>query len=101
MAAFLTGLAVYGGLLLLASAPLLFMTRRLGRPKISRGFLMTAAVVAVLSAATAAGSAKLVAQCEAVGNSNCIDSGGAGFQLLLVGGYAVIALTTAVILYRE
>jgi hypothetical protein len=63
--------------------------------------LVAAAVVSVLCALVAAGSERLVDQCEAAGNLDCVDFGGTGLQLLFVAGYGVPALVRAFLLARE
>jgi hypothetical protein len=49
----------------------------------------------------AASSARLVNQCEAAGNPDCLDFGSTGIQMLFLGGYGLAVLLTAYLIQRD
>jgi hypothetical protein len=97
----LTTFLVVGGGLLLAAVPVFLVGRVRNEPRLVRSFGLGAIAVAILCAAIAAGSERQVAQCLEAGNSDCIDSGAAGLQLVIVVIYVIAAWSTAWLTYRE
>ncbi len=103
MVTFLVALVIFTGILLVVSIPLLLVARRDGRFDTIRKFLVGAGVVGLLCAIGSATSDALVNKCTDAGNSSsaCIDAGTTGFQVLLVGGYAVAAWTKTYLIHND
>lgn len=101
MATFLAAFFLVTGLLLVCGVPVFVLAWRKGRTKTARRFLVAAAVLGLFSAAVAAASERLENQCQAAGNTNCIDYGVSGSLLIVVVGYLIVSLATAVMLSRE
>ncbi len=91
----------FGVAALVLGIPLFLMARRKGRPEVFRKFVIGAAGIGLFCGLIAAGSEKLVNQCEVAGNSTCIDFGGAGFQVFALVGYALVAFGSAQYLRHE
>ena len=83
------------------AAPLLFIARRRGRDELVRKFLIAGAVVAALTALIGASSDELVRKGFAAGNTGCVDFGSSGFRMLLMGGYILVALGEAYLVYQD
>jgi hypothetical protein len=98
---FITSLVMFGGLLIALAAPLLYMAWRRENLATARNFLIGAGVVAILCSVLAAVSERQVLQCLDAGNSDCVDSGAAGMQLLLIGLFAVAAWFNAFFMWRD
>jgi uncharacterized membrane protein len=98
---FITSLVMFGGLLIALAAPLLYMAWRRERLVTARNFLIGAGVVAILCSVLAVVSERQVLQCLDAGNSDCVDSGAAGMQLLLIGLFAVAAWLNAFFMWRD
>jgi len=101
MATFLSALLFYAALLLVCTAPVLVLAWRRRRTRTVSRFLVAGASVGLIAAGGTATSERLVNQCTEAGNSICLDSGFAGLQILLVGGYIVAAVAKAYILYVD
>lgn len=97
----LTTFLLVGGGLLLAAVPVFVVARLKDEPQLIRSFGLGAVGIAILCAAVAAGSERQVAQCLDAGNSDCIDSGAAGLQLLMIVLYVITAWSTAWLNYRQ
>jgi len=91
----------FGVAALVLGIPLFVMARRKGRPKVLRKFVIGAAGIGLFCGLVAAGSERLVNQCDVAGNATCIDYGGAGFQVFALVGYALVAFGSAQYLRRE
>ena len=91
----------FGIAALVLGTPLFLMARRKGRPELLRKFVIGAAGIGLFCGLVAAGSERLVNQCDAAGNPTCIDYGGAGFQVFALFGYALVAFGSALALRRE
>ena len=98
---FITSFVIFGGLLIALAAPLLYMAWRKEMLVTARNFLIGAGVVALLCSVLAVVSERQVMQCLDAGNSDCIDSGAAGMQLLLVGLFVVVAWFNAFFMWRD
>lgn len=101
MATFAVAFLIFSGLVLIASVPLLIVALRRQKARTVRHFLIAGGLVALLCAATSAGSERLVRQCREAGNPTCLDYGASGLQLLLLAGYAVVAWIVAYNISRE
>lgn len=101
MTTFLEALLVYGGILAIVSIPAIVLARRKGRAALGRNFGIAAGAIGLVCAFLAWTSKVLVDQCNAAGNTACVDYGGRGFQIMLVAGYGVVALWTAISLARD
>ena len=77
-------LAVLGG-------PVWVVAWRHARPATMYRFGVAGLVVAMFAAANEVLSDRLVSQCEAAGNTACVDIGGAGTRLTVLGGFAIVA----------
>lgn len=88
------------GLLVLAT-PLFVLAWKKERIGTVRNFAIVAAGIGVLCGSLAGISERQVAQCLAVGNAECFDSGTAGLQLVFIGFYTLIAWFTAYTFYQE
>ncbi|HJQ77841.1 MAG TPA: hypothetical protein VJ948_11370 [Acidimicrobiia bacterium] len=97
----LTTFVIVGGGLLIAAAPVFIVGRIRNEPRLIRSFGLGALAIAALCAAVAAGSERQVSQCLDAGNSDCIDSGAAGLQLVMIVVYLIVAWSTAWLTYRE
>lgn len=101
MATFLFALLLYIALLLVCSTPVLVLAWRRSQARTVRRFLVAVVSVGLIAAGGTATSERLVNQCREAGNSICLDQGFAGLQILLVGGYIVVALVTAYLLHLD
>lgn len=101
MATFLRALLLFTGILLVLGAPVIVVAWRKGRHLMARRFLIAAGSVGILCAIISTTSEKLVSQCEAAGNTSCLDSGARGFQVLAVSIFAVGAIGKLVEVIRE
>ncbi|HEX9848292.1 MAG TPA: hypothetical protein VGB33_07725 [Acidimicrobiia bacterium] len=92
---------IVSGVTVVLGAPVFMVAWRKRRTKTIRSFLISAGVVGILSGLTAGSSERQVAQCLEAGNSDCVDSGAAGLQLLMMVIYVVVAWYSAIVIYRE
>ena len=98
---FITQLVLDLALLLVFSVPLVLIAFRRGRRDLARKFLIAGAVVAAVTALIGASSEQLVKQCFDAGNTGCEDFGSSGFRMLLMGGYILVALAEAYLVYQD
>ena len=98
---FITSLVIYGGLLIALAAPLFYVTWRKDKLTTARNFLIGAAVVTTCCAVLATVSERQVLQCLDAGNSDCIDAGAAGLQLLFVVLFTATAWFNAYFMWRD
>jgi TM2 domain-containing membrane protein YozV len=91
----------FGVAALVLGIPLFLMAHRKGRPEVLRKFFVGAAGIGLFCGLVAAGSERLLNQCDAAGNPTCIDYGGAGFQVFALIGYALVAFGSALYLRQE
>jgi hypothetical protein len=98
---FITSMVIYGGLLLALAGPLFYVTWRKDRVPTARNFLIGAGAVAICCSVLAVVSERQVIQCSDAGNSDCIDSGAAGLQLLFVVLFTAVAWFNAYFMWRD
>jgi hypothetical protein len=98
---FITSMVIYGGLLLALAGPLFYVTWRKDRLTTARNFLIGAGVIAISCSVLAVVSERQVSQCLDAGNSDCIDSGAAGLQLLFVVLFTATAWFNAYFMWRD
>jgi hypothetical protein len=98
---FLAQIVLDGLVLFVFSIPLILVARRHGRQRQLRSFLIAGAVVVVTSTLIEVSSERLVERCLEAGNKSCNDFGSAGFRLLLMGGYVVVALIEAYLIAQD
>lgn len=98
---FLTTFLLVTGLLILLAVPVFVVAWRKRRLTTIRSFLASAVGVGVLCGSIAAGSERQVTQCLEAGNADCIDSGAAGLQALMMAIYVIVAWVGAVLIYRD
>lgn len=91
----------YTALLLMFSAPAIFMARRRSSPDTTRRFLIAAVACGLACAILAAGSRRLEAQCEAEGNTQCVDYGASGLLLIIIVAFLCTALVRTYLLVRD
>lgn len=101
MDTFITSLVIFTGLLALLGAPFFFVAWRKNRFRPLRNFIISAVVIGIICATLATVSERQVMQCLDAGNTDCIDSGAVGMQLLFVGLYAVTAWVNALVMWRD
>lgn len=82
-------------LLLVLALPLFVVAWRRQRRQAARSFMVSAGLVGVLCGVITLTSRRQVAQCLQAGNSDCIDSGAIGLQLVMVAFYALFAWLAA------
>ena len=100
VAEFLGSFALSTALMLLAALPLILLTRR-RQPEKGRRFVLGAFVAGFLCGVITATSDEFVARCRAAGNPQCVDYGSSGMFWMIVGGYAVVALLNAYLVWRD
>ena len=98
---FLLSALYHFALLLLVSTPVLFMARRQHRALLFQRFILACALGGVFCGIVAAGSQRLVDQCEAEGNSSCFDAGADGMIMVLVGGFFATSAVWAYLLFTD
>jgi hypothetical protein len=98
---FLVSSLTYFLILLVVSAPALFMARRRNRPVLIKRFMTAAAVGGTFCGIVAAGSQRLVNQCEAEGNPSCFDAGADGMIILLIVGFLGASLLWTYLLFND
>lgn len=101
MASFFGSFFISTGILLIFSIPIFYVAWRKGRNKTIRRFLIAAGSIGLLNAAVSASSARLINQCQAVNNRDCVDYGSAGMRLTFIVGYIIISWVRAVVLSDE
>lgn len=89
---FVVSSLTYFLILLLVSAPALFMARRHNRRVLIKRFVTAAAIGGTFCGVIAAGSQRLINQCEAEGNPSCFDAGADGMIILLIGAFLAASL---------
>jgi len=85
----------------LATVPHARVAQIVKRRHDTRKWMRWAVVVTLLTAALGWSSRDLQTSCKQERNEGCIDIGGAGSQLLLIGGFVVFALASAYMLYND
>ncbi len=88
---FLLLFLLYGGVLSALATPVFILARRRAKMQTFRNFVIGVGVVGMLMAITHYTSDRLVAQCQAVGNTQCVDAGSTGMLVLFGIGFAVVA----------
>lgn len=87
--------------LLVLALPLFTVAWRNDRRSTIRSFVLTAVGVGILCGLVAITSRRQVAQCLEAGNSDCVDSGAIGLQLVMITFYAVFAWLSAFSISKE
>lgn len=98
---FLISSLIYFLILLLVSAPALFMARRRNRPVLIKRFVAGAAIGGAFCGVIAAGSQRLINQCEEEGNTSCFDAGADGMIVLLIGLFVGASLLWTYLLFVD
>lgn len=98
---FLIASLTYFAILLVVSAPAMFMARRHNRPVLVKRFVTASAVAGVFCGIVDAGSQRLVDNCEAEGNPSCFDAGGDGMIVLLIGAFLAASLLWSYLLATD
>jgi hypothetical protein len=92
---------VITGLLAALATPLWIVYWRKRRLAGARNFLIGAGVVGVVCGLLAGASERQVNQCLEAGNSDCVDSGTIGLQLVFVIVYVVTVWVMAYLAWRD
>lgn len=82
-------------LMLALAFPLFLTTYRRNLTQTTRRFLLSAAGIGTVIGFLAFSSERIVQQCEAAGNSACVDFGAPGLVLLAIVGYVTVAWARA------
>jgi hypothetical protein len=101
MTTFLLALLLHTAAAVVLWLPLAWIGRRRRRMGTVRRYLVGAAATGLVCAVVAASSERLVNQCEAAGNPDCLDFGSTGIQIIFLGGYGLAVLLTAYLIHRD
>jgi hypothetical protein len=86
---------------LVVGLPVFLVARRQRRADTIRNFLLGAGVIALLCGTMEYVSIRQVNQCLNAGNTDCVDAGTIGMQMVFVAGYAIAAWITAFSMHRS
>lgn len=101
MITFLTTLILFVAILAVLGIPLWWVAFQAQKRTTLRNFTIAAALIAFFSALMAAISDRQIAQCEAAGNTACIDYGTTGLQAVMVFFFVVGAWWSAYSIWRS
>ena len=101
MGTFFGTFLVITGLLTALAAPLWIVAWRKNELASKRNYLVAAIAVGVLCASIATASQRQVQQCLDAGNSDCVDSGTPGLQLIFIVVYVITAWVMAYVTWKE
>lgn len=82
-------------------SPVFVVAWRRGRPKTLRNFALGCVAIGVLCGFIVAASERQVAQCLAAGNTDCVDAGAAGLQLVIIGMFVLASWVAASVMWRD
>lgn len=98
---FMSDAAVFGGIAVVMASPVAIVGLRRGESETVRRFLLGALIVGIFSALVSLGSESLVRRCANAGNTDCVDYGAFGVQVLALGVYGVFSLLRAIAISRN
>lgn len=98
---FIFDFAVFGAIALVLATPVVFIGLRRGQTRTVGRFAIVGCAVALACALLSLGSKSLVRRCLEAGNTECLDYGTLGMQLLALGLYGVVSLVRAVSMARN
>ncbi len=98
---FLSHFALFVVVVIVLGVPVWLVAWRHERPATIRRFGLAGLAVAGFAAANEVLSDRLVTQCEAAGNTACVDVGGAGIRLMVLGGFIVVAWWRAYAIFSD
>jgi hypothetical protein len=93
-------LLLFGVVFFAISVPVVVLARKRQRRHIGRRFLLAAGVGSLFASAVTTTSDALVQKCLDAGNTSCFD-GSIGILVLVIGVFAVAAVSTAWVLYKD
>ncbi len=99
--AYIVDSILYTALLLLFSVPAVLVARRVQRPEIGRRFLIAVPILGLICGLISASSSRLVDQCEAAGNTQCMDAGTTGLFVIVLGAFLGTSLISAFVIFRD
>lgn len=88
-------------LLAVLGAPLFYVAWRQGRRVTVRNFAFGGLGIGVMSGLLAGASERQVQQCLDAGNSDCVDSGTVGLQIVFVVGFTLAAWILGYLMWRD
>jgi hypothetical protein len=101
MLRFIVDLAIFLAITTLATVPHAKVAKYVERRHNTRKWMKWAFVVALLTAGVGWSSRDLQAGCKQERNEGCVDVGGAGSQVLILGCFVMFALASAYMLYND
>lgn len=97
----ITTTVIITALVAVMASPVFVVAWRRGRRDTIRNFAVGTVAIGVLCGSIAAVSERQVAQCVAAGNSDCIDAGAAGLQLVIIGIFVLASWVAASVMWRD
>jgi hypothetical protein len=97
----ITTTVIITSLVAVMASPVFVVAWRRGRRDTIRNFAVGTVAIGVLCGSIAAISERQVAQCTAAGNSDCIDAGAAGLQLVIIGIFVLASWVAASVMWRD
>lgn len=94
-------LFVFGVIATALAAPVVILGLREGLNETVRRFVIAAAIVALGCALLSWGSNALVSRCMDAGNTECLDYGGLGMQVLALGIFGLVSVLRSVSIWRN
>jgi hypothetical protein len=82
-------------------SPVFVVAWRRRRPKTLRNFAIGSVIIGILCGFIVAVSERQVAQCLDAGNSDCVDAGAAGLQLVIIGAFVAASWIAASVMWRD
>ena len=94
-------LLAFGVIATALAAPVVILGLREGLHDTVRRFVVAAGVVALACALLSWGSSVLVNRCQDAGNTECLDFGARGMQVLTLGSYGLVSVMRSVAIWRN
>lgn len=92
---------VFGAIATALGAPVVILGLREGLHDTVRRFVVAAGVVAIGCALLSWGSNGLISRCLDAGNTDCLDYGTRGMQVLALGSYGLVSAIRSVSIWRN
>ncbi|HET9260905.1 MAG TPA: hypothetical protein VFP42_12350 [Acidimicrobiia bacterium] len=97
----ITTTVIITSLVAVMASPVFVVAWRRQRRDTIRNFALGAVVIGVLCGSITAISERQVDQCLAAGNTDCIDAGAAGLQLVIIGIFVLSSWVAASVMWRD
>ena len=101
MLRFIIEFVIFFTILIASTLPLKRVSSIVKRRFSQKKWLRAAAIVAFSTAGLGWSSRDLQRGCRAEDNQGCVDIGGVGSQVLLIGGFMTFALVSAYLMYND